>query len=295
MKVMILLSLFFLVTSCSNYRLETQIESAKNDVLSGESMLRYSQSRLERIEQSKNPLIAAVSKCYQENYTEGLTDLKKNLKNNNNNPAYWNHIGTCYYLDNQFAKAEYFFKLSLTTAKNKKKDFPSALNNLGLVQLKLRHYDSALDYFTKAEKFGIITPKFNKLQLYLQFGQIEKARTLARKLESINSNDVDVLVALATIHMLDGDYKTSEKYFKNIPKKFLDREDISGNYAIVLFKLKKFEEAKLALQNGQYTQIKSIKNMRKNLEQMIERELKLLKEERDAKRLKTSNRGSRAS
>ena len=101
-------------------------------------------------------------------------------------------------------------------------------------------------------------------------------------------------MALATIYMLEGNYKISERYFKKVPEKFLDREDISGSYAIVQYHLGKYEEARLTLQKGQYTQIETIKNMRKNLKLLIERELERLKEEQDAKRLKTGKRGSRA-
>jgi len=294
MKAMYLLTLFLLITSCSTHRLDTQIEKSDSDILSGESMLRYSDNRLERIEQHKNPLIAAVSLCYQKDYKGGLDKLKKILKGNIENPSYWNHVGTCYYLDDKLEKAEYYFNLALGTAKKQKRTFSVAENNLGLVQLRLRHYDKALELFKKAEKSGILTPKFNKLQLYLQFGQLTKAKELAYKLEDINSKDVDVKVALATIFMLEGNYKRSESYFKQIPKKFLEREDISGSYAMVQYHLGMYEEARLTLQKGQYTQIKTIKNMRKNLKLLIERELERLKEEQDAKRLKTGKRGSRA-
>jgi tetratricopeptide (TPR) repeat protein len=294
MKAMYLLTLFLLITSCSTHRLNTQIEKSDSDLLSGESMLRYSENRLERIEKHKNSLIAAVSLCYQKEYSEGLDKLKQNIKGNIENPSYWNHVGTCYYLEDKLEKAEYYFKLALNTAKKQKREFAVAENNLGLIQLRLRHYDKALELFKKAEKSGILTPRFNKLQLYLQFGQLTKAKELAFQLQNINDKDVDVIVALATIYMLEGKYKTSERYFKRIPEKFLDREDISGSYAIVQYHLGKYEEAKLTLQKGQYTQIRTIKNMRKNLKLLIERELERLKEEQDAKRLKTGKRGSRA-
>jgi tetratricopeptide (TPR) repeat protein len=211
------------------------------------------------------------------------------------NPTYWNHVGTCYYLQDKLEKAEYYFKLAVNIAKKQKRVFAIAHNNLGLIQLRLRHYDNALALFNKAEISGLLTPKFNKLQLYLQFGQLTKAKELAFQLENINNKDVDVIVAIATIYMLEGKYQTSEKYFKKIPKKFLDREDISGSFAIVQYHLGKFEEAKLTLQKGQYTQIRIIKNMRKNLKLLIERELKRLKEEQENKRLQIGKRGSRAS
>ena len=295
MKTMYLLTLFLLITSCSSHRLSTHIEKSDSDLLSGESILRYSENRLERIEQHKNPLIAAVSLCYQKKYSEGLEKLRQYFIVNIENPSYWNHVGTCYYLQDKLEKAEYYFKLAVNISKKQKRVFAIAYNNLGLIQLRLRHYDNALEFFNKAEISGLLTPKFNKLQLYLQFGQLSKAKELAFQLENINNKDVDVIVAIATIYMLEGKYQTSEKYFKKIPEKFLDREDISGSFAIVQYHLGKFEEAKLTLQKGQYTQIRIIKNMRKNLKLLIERELKRLKEEQDNKRLQIGKRGSRAS
>ena len=90
-----------------------------------------------------------------------------------------NHPAFLGYLDDELEKAEHFFNLALHTAKKQKRKFSVAENNLGLIQLRLRHFDKALKLFKSAEKSGMVTPTFNKLQLYLQFGQLSKAKELA--------------------------------------------------------------------------------------------------------------------
>ena len=274
------------ICSCSNFKLETSIENEVNDVLAGESFLRYSSKRFKIVQDKGNIIQTAVTYCHQERIAKGLEILKKNLTQEQENSNYWNHIGTCYYLKNDFAKAKYYFDIALEKGKTKKSTnkinistFYPAYNNLGLVYLKLRSYDKALKNFKLADGKGLlVTPKFNMIQLYLKFGQINKAFSLAKILYKKAPLDVDVISSLGAIHLLKGEYNMSQKYYKMIEKKYYEREDISGHYAIVLFKLGYLEEAKKMLQKGQYTRIQPIKKMRDSLSIMIERELKILKE-----------------
>lgn len=276
------LIIVLLSVSCANYKLETSIENESNDVLAGESFLRYSSKRFEIVQSKGNSIQTAVTYCHQGDYTKGLELLKVNLKKEKENPNYWNHLGTCYYLNNQLAKAKYYFQISLEKGiekGQKNSNFLPAYNNLGLVYLKLRSYEDALTNFKLADAKGkLLTPKFNMLQLYLMFGQLDKAYQLGSYLYRKSPLDVDIISSLGTIHLLKAEYKVANQYFQKLDKKYLDREDISGHYAIVLYKLGKLEEAKRMLQNGQYTRIKSIKNMRDSLSLIIERELKVLKE-----------------
>ncbi len=280
-KIIFFINIFFFLFSCSNYKLETRIENKKDDVLSGESFLRYSSKRFEIVQAKKNIIQSAVTYCHQGQFKKGLEILKKEMKREQENPNYWNHLGTCYYLNNQLAKAKYYFLISLEKGQNKKgrKAFLPAYNNLGLVFLKLRSYDDALENFKLADGQGVlVTPKFNMLQLYLKFGQLEKAYGLAHLLFKKSPKDVDVITSLGTIHILKGEFSMAKKYFEKVEDKYLMREDISGHYAIVLFKLGKLEEAKLILQKGQYTRIKPIKRMRESLGKIINDKIKILKE-----------------
>jgi tetratricopeptide (TPR) repeat protein len=282
MKIILLFTLSLLLASCSNHRLETIIENEKNDVLAGESFLRYSSKRFEVIRSRNNMIQTAVTYCHQGDISDGLAQLKKYLIQERKNPNYWNHIGTCYYLNNQLSKAKYYFEIALKmghTANQKTSSFLPAYNNLGLVYIKLRSFDKALNHFKLADKGGVlVTPKFNMLQLYLKFGQLKKALKLSLVLYRLAPKDIDVISSLGTINLLQGKYKESKNFYDQIHKKYLEREDISGQYAIVLYKLGYYEDAKRMLQFGQYTQIKSIKKMRDSLSNIIERKLKLLKD-----------------
>ena len=296
LKALTYLLVIMTAFSCANYKLETRIENEADDVLAGESFLRYSTKRFEIIQSKKNAIQSAVTYCHQNEFKKGLSILRKNLKKEQENPNYWNHLGTCFYLNNQFAKAKYYFLISLQKGKrkgHKVSEFLPAYNNLGLVFMKLRSYDNALSNFKLADLRGkLLTPKFNMLQLYLKFGQLQKAYELANHLYRKSPKDVDVISSLGTIHILRGEFDVANKYFKKLDPKYLEREDISGHYAIVLYKLGNLEGAKKMLQNGQYTRIKPIKNMRDNLSNIIERELKVLKELEYDKAKKTVDKRS---
>ncbi|MBT7610841.1 MAG: hypothetical protein HN576_13855 [Bacteriovoracaceae bacterium] len=271
-----------LSSSCSNFKLKTIIENKKNDLLAGESFLRYSTKRFELVQSRDNSIQRAVTFCHQGKISYGLSLLKKQIKKERNNPIYWNHIGTCHYLNDDLPKAKYFFNISISKgvkARTTLTSFSPALNNLGLVYMKLRAYDLALSSLKKADSEGtLLTPKFNMLQLYIKFAQLKKAKELSDFLYSKAPQDIDVISSRATIYLLKGKYKIAKKYYEKVNRKYLEREDISGQYAIVLFKLGFLEKAKKMLQNGQYTMIKPIKVMRDGLSIIIERKLELLKD-----------------
>ena len=146
--------------SCANLKLETIIENEKNDVLAGESFLRYSANRIKLVQGKGNLIQTAVTYCHQNKISKGLEILRQNLLKEKENPNYWNHVGTCYYLLNSFAKSKYYLKIALAKGINleiekteNKSTFYPAYNNLGLIYLKLRDYDKALLYFKLADKF----------------------------------------------------------------------------------------------------------------------------------------------
>lgn len=269
-----ILFIIFLAAGCSQYKIETDLSTAKEDVLSKESFLRYSSDRIEKAIKV-NKELSGVALCHDGDIKGGQEVLKKKLETKKDSPDYWNQVGTCFYLSHQFVKAEYFYQMSLQMAAKKKKAYAPAHNNLGVIYLSQRHFKSAFIEFKKALKIqrSFQTPRYNLAHLYLQFGQNEKALTEFKFLSRLAPKDPGILSGIATSYALLGNVKLSLEYFSKIPKPFLSRPDVATHYAMALYLAKDYENAFLALKNTNVTQIKAIRKTGRNLLRLIEAEL----------------------
>lgn len=269
-----ILLLILIISGCSQYKLETDLTSTKEDVLSRESFLRYSSDRIEKaIKVNKD--LSGVALCHDGDISGGQEVLKKQLETKKDSPDYWNQVGTCFYLNHQFVKASYFYQLSLQTASKKKIKYAPAHNNLGVIYLRQRHFESAYAEFSKSLKIdsSFQTPRYNLAHLYLQFGQNEKGLNEFRFLSRLAPNDPGILAGIATSYTLLGNIKKSLSYFSKIPRKFLSRPDIATHYSMALYLAKDYERAFLVLKNSKPTQIKVIRRTGKKLLKLIEAEL----------------------
>jgi len=273
MKALLILSMLFFI-GCSQYKIETDLNSSKEDVLSNESFLRYSSSRIEKAIKA-NASLSGVALCHNGEIAEGQELLKKDLEKNKDNPDYWNQVGTCFYLAHQFVKAEYFYQLSIQTAQSNKIKYAPAHNNLGVIYLRQRHFEAAFAEFNQALKIkkSFQTPRYNLAHLYLQFGQNQKALMEFNYLARYAPNDPGILAGIATSYTLLGDLKKALSFFSKIPRKFVSRPDVATHYAMALYLAKDYEKAFLVLKNRQPTQIKAIRKTGKRLLKLIEAEL----------------------
>ena len=248
MKRLILLILF--TTSCSQYKIETDLSSSKEDVLSKESFLRYSSARIEKA-LVQNKELSAVAHCHDGSIEKGQELLKAELDARKDQEDYWNQVGTCFYLNHQFVKAEYFYQLSLQTASKNKTSYAPAHNNLGVIYLRQRHFESAYSEFNKALKINkaFQTPRYNLAHLYLQFGQNENGLNEFKYLSRSAPNDPGILAGKATSYTLLNDLKKALSYFSKIPRKFLSRPDVATHYAMALYQSKNYEQAFLILKH----------------------------------------------
>lgn len=274
MKVVLLLGTLFF-TSCSLNQLETKISSKKDDGLHSETLLRYSEDRIKALYNNKDPKISALAKCHNSNVSRGLEQLKSLYKDYKKDFDYWNKVGTCYYLDSNFPKAEFFFNHSLKVSKELGKKNPNSYNNLGVIALKSRHFDNAYQMFTTASKENseLLTPYFNMAQLNIQFGHIEKAERSLKVLHDSAKKDVDILAALGTVMMLKKQYQASANYFSKIDKHNQKRADISNHYAYSLYMLKKYKQADKVLKAQQVTTVRPVVEMRKRVSKLIKEAL----------------------
>jgi len=271
-----------LLLSCGSKSIRSSISKDKQDVLAKESFLRYDSERIEVVIQSKNPLISATALCHQGKFNRGLSKLKKQYYQNRKNEKYWNSIAICYYLKGNLGKAEYFLHLSINTAKKKKSHYAPAHNNLGILFLKQRHFDMAHQQFQMAIKKSpqFLTPHFNLVKLYIQFGQFDDALLKLHKLSEVSPLDTDILAGFGTIYVLKNEPNRSLPYFEKISPHDLSREDIALYYALSLYHIKHYKKAHKVLTQQKHTQIKSIRSMSKKLKTLI---LKALEQQgRDA-------------
>ncbi|MFT6070667.1 MAG: tetratricopeptide (TPR) repeat protein [Bacteriovoracaceae bacterium] len=272
MKKLLILIIF--ISGCSQYKIETDLSSSKEDVLSNESFLRYSSDRIEKA-MVQNKSLSAIAHCHNGSIEKGQEILKSELDKRKDQADYWNQVGTCFYLNHQFVKAEYFYQLSLQTASKNKRDYAPAHNNLGVIYLRQRHFESAYSEFNKALKINksFHTPRYNLAHLYLQFGQNEKGLNEFKYLSRTAAGDPGILAGIAISYTLLNDLKKALSYFSKIPRKFLSRPDVATHYAMALYQSKNYEQAFLILKNRQPTQIRSIRRTGNILLKLIEKEL----------------------
>jgi len=259
-------------TSCATKNLGHKISSAKNDTFKEETFLRYTGDRFNKDSQKK-PLSKEIFDCYQKNYSKAFTSLKKKLGSGKEGAHYWNTYGVCYYLKNDFIKADYFFNLALTSSNNR---FLPAFNNLGLSALKRGDKEAALSYFkTINAKSNFLVPKYNLAQIYLQFGNTTLALKELEALKKQNSDDPDINMSLGITYLVAQKPEKAKHYlnplFKN--KKYSSK-DIIFYQALLHFEQKEWLKAKEILKREHFTKTIALKRFAKKMLVITNQKLK---------------------
>ena len=257
------------LSGCATTRLNSELSEEKQDSFREESFLRYTKSRLGKLE---NTPYAALSKCHSDDVNQGLKDLQKMTHDKKKDPEFWNQIGMCYFLADHLVKAEYFFQFSIDL--NPKNRYAPALNNLGTIKLKQGHYDMALDYFKKAAEFkkgqtNLKVPLFNQAQVYLQFNLLENALTIFEALDRQNSGDPDIMMGLASVNLLEGKTGQALDILHQIPQEYRDREDITLIKALALYETGKIDEVYELLKEYNFTQYVPMKKSAQMLKKLV--------------------------
>ncbi|MBL7663717.1 MAG: tetratricopeptide repeat protein [Bacteriovoracaceae bacterium] len=171
--------------------------------------------------------------CYDKNFSAGFALSDKLFRNYKDHPAYWNAIGTCYLLKNDFRKAQLYYNKSLDSMK----DYAPAFNNLGVIYRKKNEQQKAFVAFERAASLSRFsyTPKFNMAQMYLDHGLISQALELLTTLNKIAPNDVDVIASLGTAYLFDGKYRAALSEYNKLPGSVTSRPEVGLNYALAHF------------------------------------------------------------
>ena len=142
MKMIFIISLLILVASCSSTRVDRKIEDQSWDSLANESYLRWSDTRLQKNARPDH----IVVRCYQGQVKEALDIYKKDFIANSKNSNYFLDIGNCYFIEENWSKAEFFYRMTLNESK-----IPQikavALNNLAMIYLQYENWDKAMELF----------------------------------------------------------------------------------------------------------------------------------------------------
>jgi tetratricopeptide (TPR) repeat protein len=266
MKTSLIIVALILLASCSSSRIERKIEDHKWDSLADESYLRWGESRLEKYGSNQYDVI----ECYKGKAKETLDKYKKNYEKLVDTPYYWLHIGNCYFVQDSWSKAEFYYQMSLNESKNSTVK-SIALNNLALLSFKHEQWEKGKDYLKEAMKnaSSFKVPRYNMSQLYLQFGHYDKAIQLLTEGPFKGSQDIDVYFSLANAWLYKGDLDTAGKYFAMIPKDEFRREDIAATYALYLIRRNDIKGASLVMKARSRSGVLEITAISQKIEKML--------------------------
>lgn len=270
MKTLLTLTTLLVLSSCSSYRTQRQIDDVAWDSLSDESFMRWGSKRLEE----QTAKIDVVG-CYAGKASETLDQLRKDYLTKGQNADYWLNIGNCYFIREDWSKAEFFYRMTLDEAKTTNLK-AVAMNNLGLIHFKYEQWETGKDFLKKASaaapKFKV--PRYNLSQLYLQFGFYDKAIEILNEKSFKDHKDVDVYFSLANAYLYKGDLKQSQVYFSAIPKEQFQREDIAATYSLYLIRTGQIQQAHAVMKERRRSGVPEITAVSQKIEKMLIQKMK---------------------
>ena len=251
MKVLILIFCLFSF-GCAHKMNLRSLDESPLDGLRFESLNRYNSNRLETISKEHK----TIAMCHKGDYNKAQEEFKLSLDKNKNQPRYWNHLATCYLLNNNLSQAKFYFDLALKTAKKDKTMQSIIYNNLGIYYSKLAQDQLALTAFETSIKFSKkhLTSKYNLAQVYLKYGLYKKAEVILEDLIKVAPNDVDFINSIGHLNLMSGNYKKAKYYYEKIPQKYMKRDDFATNYSMTLYMLQSYKEALKILKEAEMEQ-----------------------------------------
>lgn len=271
MKNTLVIGTLIFLAACSSSRIDRKIDDVAWDSLADESYLRWGEKRLKK---DANPNHTVVN-CYKGKTKETLELYKKEYLTRKDEPYYWLHVGNCYFVDEKWTKAEFFYRLAQDEAKT-----PTiksiALNNLGLIHFKHEQWEKGkelmLQSMALAPKFKV--PRYNLSQLFLQFGLYDKAIETLNDSAFRGHKDIDVYFSLANAYLYKGDLKTAKDYFNQIPKEQFRREDIAATYALYLIRTGDIKGAHEIMEDRDRSGVPEITAISQKIEKILSQRMK---------------------
>lgn len=209
--------------------------------LQDETLDRYSQEELDKLNISADPLMQMSVLCSRRDFAAAFQLAASHFNRYQKVAPYWNQVANCHLNQGSHRKALLFYNKAIEVKAN----FVPALNNIGVMYARQDQDQKALVAFERANlqsKFSK-TPRYNMAKLYLTYGLAESALPVFQNLLSESPKDVDLLNAVGSSYFLLSDYGQALSYFKQIPQSEWSRAEIGLNLSFTLNKLGKSEEA----------------------------------------------------
>ena len=202
------------------------------DSLARESIDRLPRGEIGDVIDSTNVITKLSGLCHARKMNRAYKLIEKENRRFKKNPSFWNQVGTCHLLRGNFRAARLFYD----TARDYKKNFAPAINNIGVIQHhrgNLKRAFSAYKKATNANRLSL-TPSFNLAQLQLQGGQTEKALATFRALVRRNGRDKDALLGYANALLIKGDAVNAAKLFNRLPSSMQKIASVATNFSLAL-------------------------------------------------------------
>ncbi len=209
--------------------------SATTPALQDETLDRYSEKELDRVDISGDPLLEISVRCSRRQFADAFKVAASSFHRYQKVAAYWNQIANCHLNSGSFRKALLFYNKALEVSSN----YVPALNNIGVMYSRQGQDQKALVAFERANREARFakTPRYNLARLYLTYGLAESALPLFQGLLTQAPTDIDLLTAIATAHFILADYPKALETYRSIPRSSWSRAEVGLNLALTLQKL----------------------------------------------------------
>lgn len=227
-------------------------EEVANSSLSRETIERAPDVQLRKISSSEDVVGRIVSLCYRGNFALAEKEMDESFEKLKSHPSYWNQVGTCYMTRGLHRQALLYYNRALDIEKN----YAPAINNIGVMHFREGHHQKALAAFKEASELNTfsLTPSFNLAQVHLQYGFIDEAEQVFLALRRQNTEEPEILHALATIALLKNDATRAVGIYRLLDRNFLTHQPVGVNFSIALKIVGRPQDAKAILSNIERTQ-----------------------------------------
>lgn len=242
-NIMIISSLFFMMVSCASHGRKKVVQLDINEL---DQLQTYSIERLSWDDESKLSVYPlALRLCYQGKTAQAQKIFNQEVRAREKDPVFWNMLGSCYYWQQDWSKAKFYFELGLSIDANN----IDLLHNLALVDLKEGDWQKAMislkNILTKNPTLLMI--KFNLATLYYKYYAFPMATQLLQELKNVVPTDPLVNLYLARSLIELKDYNGALKNFLDIPEKYRQTQEFANHHALILLKLGKVAQAREVL------------------------------------------------
>jgi tetratricopeptide (TPR) repeat protein len=215
----------------------------------------------------------SIEACLNGDFSKGATLLKAELGNGKAKPAYWNAIGTCYFLTSDFAKAKFYYQLGLELDSK----YTQIIHNLALVDIQEKKWNAALDKLHSIENDSSTLPKYSLALVYFSVGDIEQAKKYFQDIVELSPKHLFARLGLMKCLALENSYTQVLQNYNELSLE--DRSLVFRNLAAYsYYELKQYTQSLTLLQIKEATRSPAHESYQRELKNKVEQAMKDLKE-----------------